>query len=147
MRTCQVFAQTVTYTYTYDNAIIVNDGMIHCRYSSYVVALAYHVITIWFIRARIHYRRSLAKFIIKVSNNWNTVNVMVTLINAQHLSEEYAYTRQHEDGDGQSQKVSPGASNRASRLSPSELQREMVEVCLDMLARYTFASVSSQITR
>ena len=126
---------------------IMNDGMIHYRYSSYVVALAYHVITIWFIRARIHYRRSLAKFIIKVSNNWNIGYIILTLINAQHLSDEYAYTRQHEDGDGQSQKVSLEATNRANRLSPSELQREMVEVCLDMLARYTFASVSSQITR
>lgn len=58
------------------------------------------------------------------------------------------YTRQHEDGDGQSQKVSPpGAMSKGNRLSPSELQREMVEICLDMLARYTFASVSSQITR
>ena len=71
----------------------------------------------------------------------------MTLIDAQHLSKEYAYTCQQEDGDGQSQKVSPGAANRGNRLSPSELQREMVEVCLDMLARYTFASVSSQITR
>ena len=68
-------------------------------------------------------------------------------INAQHLTEEYAYTRQHGDGDGQLLKVSPGATNRSSRMSASELQREMVEVCLDMLARYTFASVSSQITR
>jgi len=69
------------------------------------------------------------------------------LINPQHLSEEYTYTRQHEDGDGQPQKGSPGATNRGNRLLPSELQREMVEVCLDMLARYTFASMSSQITR
>jgi len=66
----------------------------------------------------------------------------------QHLSEEYTYTRQHEDGDGQQQKVSPGSTSRSSsRMLPSELQREMVEVCLDMLARYTFASVFSQPAR
>lgn len=36
------------------------------RYNSYVVALANHVISMWFIRCRIQYRPTIAKFINKV---------------------------------------------------------------------------------
>lgn len=36
------------------------------RYSSYVVAMAHHVISMWFLRCRLRYRPRVARFISKV---------------------------------------------------------------------------------
>ena len=41
--------------------------LVSFRYNLYVTALAHHVVSMWFIRCRIQYRPTVAKFINKVS--------------------------------------------------------------------------------
>ena len=48
------------------------------RYKPYVVAMAHHVITMWFIRCRIQYRPTIAQFINKVAMVTKYFNTLIS---------------------------------------------------------------------
>eukprot|EP01134_Creolimax_fragrantissima_P000767 CFRG0767T1 len=84
----------------------------HARYPLYTVALAYHVITVWFIRCRMSNRLKFAKYIVDRLSVYNTAS---------------------------------STANRNQEGQP--LGMELLEACMDMLARYTFSSCKSDVAR
>ena len=99
------------------------------RHSHYVVAMAHHIISMWFLKCRIRYRTKVAKFISKVTNNYLTLTQVsgVCVCVCQGLLAVLA------EGE------------RGGRHW--ELTQDLTEATLDVLARYTHSNLSSLPTR
>lgn len=96
------------------------------KYSKSVVCLAHRVLALWFIRSRMQYRRTIAQFILKKL--------------AEHgglLDEQSLAPPTSAEGH------TPGDEKDANSI----FHFEMMQVCMDLLARYTYSIVSSQPKR
>lgn len=119
------------------------------RYSQYTVTLAYHVIAAWFVRSRLAYRKAFVGF---VSKGLKSSAVIPERYDSRPDSPALTTAKSH--SSIASNQPSPQTGHRS--ISPvsnketeaaSELHSEMSEVCIDMMARYTFAPCMSQPNR
>lgn len=61
----RIIIRSIWFDNAFKETISLTDIMFS-RYSQYTVTLAYHVITAWFVRARVGYRKDFVGFITKV---------------------------------------------------------------------------------
>lgn len=119
------------------------------KYSQYTITLAYHVIAAWFIRSRVAYRKAFVGF---VSKGIKSSAIIPDRYEPKPDSPSLATTKSR-TGNSTNQ-PSPQIHNRSSSPvvhketeTACELHAEMSEVCMDMMARYTFAPCMSQPNR
>ncbi|RMX59744.1 hypothetical protein pdam_00021002 [Pocillopora damicornis] len=119
------------------------------KYSQYTITLAYHVIAAWFIRSRVAYRKAFVGF---VSKGLKSSAIIPDRYEPKPDSPSLATTKSR-TGNSTNQ-PSPQIHNRSSSPvvhketeTACELHAEMSEVCMDMMARYTFAPCMSQPNR
>nr|XP_027215142.1 tuberin-like [Penaeus vannamei] len=89
------------------------------KFNHYIVSLAYHVIAMWFLKCRLPFRRHFVPFI---SKNLNMI-----------LTNEEAATRRR----------SASASEQGrgkGDIDMIQFHNDLRETCVDLMARYTFAS-------
>lgn len=89
------------------------------KFNHYIVSLAYHVIAMWFLKCRLPFRRHFVPFI---SKNLNMI-----------LANEEAATRRR----------SASASEQGrgkGDIDMIQFHNDLRETCVDLMARYTFAS-------
>ncbi|GFY56311.1 tuberin [Trichonephila inaurata madagascariensis] len=85
------------------------------KFNQYTVALAHHVLSMWFLKCRIPFRRDFAKFIAKgLRSNLNVPRELPT------------------------QKEVDNSSNEMSTDAILNLHTELMETGLDLMARFTF---------
>lgn len=85
------------------------------KFNQYTVALAHHVLSMWFLKCRIPFRRDFAKFIAKgLRSNLNVPRELPT------------------------QKEVENSSNEMSTDAILNLHTELMETGLDLMARFTF---------
>ncbi|GAB6025853.1 hypothetical protein CHUAL_011832 [Chamberlinius hualienensis] len=99
------------------------------KFHHFTVSLAHHVIAMWFIKCRITYRRDFVRFIVKGLKN----NVLLPLTEGHAPSED----RSRSDRDNQ-----PGQFRYSAQVLTA-FHHELVETCIDLLTRYTFAGCSA----
>lgn len=99
------------------------------KFNQYIVALAHHVIAMWFLKCRIPFRKDFAKFISKGLSS----NIHVP------CEETESSSHHHED----SSQVSAEKSNKMSNNAIISLHTELMETGLDLMARFTFGMASN----
>lgn len=116
------------------------------KYNPYVVAMAHHVITMWFIRCRIQYRPTIAQFINKSFTTLLSVNQEV--VETRQRSSSFSSSNPQSTSRQRSQTHLVSGSDVESHTgSGDKLLTDMMEVCVDMMARYTYSNISTQPIR
>lgn len=97
------------------------------KFNHYIVSLAYHVIAMWFLKCRLPFRRAFVSFIAK--------NLSMILTN-----EEAANQRRNATANEQGR----GGKGDADMI---QYHNDLLETCIDLMSRYTYASCSPHYTR
>ncbi|XP_013385066.2 tuberin [Lingula anatina] len=137
------------------------------KFSHYAVSLAYRVIVKWFLKCRLTFRKDMVSFI----NRGLHANVLrqlrdSTVQKMQSVAEEPSFRqRSNTIGTAMRKRRSKGEEEKLkevkSREAPasftdskpgvdeslSAFHQELIETCIDVLARYTFATVTSMPKR
>ena len=85
------------------------------KYSVYIVTMAHQVIADWFTRCKLIFRKDFVSLIVAALRSNNSSNSKIGA----------------ENGDG--------GSRSGGKPENQELQNDMTDVCLDMMARYSFS--------
>ncbi|KAJ7372778.1 Tuberous sclerosis 2-like protein, partial [Desmophyllum pertusum] len=123
--------------------------------------LAYHVIAAWFVRSRVAYRKSICWICEQVLTKKGNTVPDSGLKSSAIIPERYdsrpespALTAASRSRSGSTNQPSPQVLHRSNSPvihketeAACELHAEMSEVCMDMMARYTFAPCMSQPNR
>ncbi|KAK7072996.1 Tuberous sclerosis 2-like protein, partial [Halocaridina rubra] len=89
------------------------------KFNHYIVSLAYHVIAMWFLKCRLPFRRHFVPFISK--------NLNMILANEEHATRSRSASA-NEQGRGKGD------------TDMIQFHNDLRETCVDLMARYTFAS-------
>lgn len=99
------------------------------KFNQYTVALAHHVIAMWFLKCRIPFRKEFAKFITKGLRN----NITIPFEENQNID---GSQKENVDGDTVEKQKSINKSIQA-------LHTELMETGVDLMARFTFGMSSN----
>ena len=97
--------------------VIITALLLYHRYSPYVIAMAHRVIAQWFVVCRVHCRPAVAKYINKT------------------LTTDLSVTSRRPIG------------SQTTPESRANIGLELMEVCQDMMARYTYSNLSTLPSR
>uniref|UniRef100_A0A1X7VTP7 Rap-GAP domain-containing protein n=1 Tax=Amphimedon queenslandica TaxID=400682 RepID=A0A1X7VTP7_AMPQE len=126
------------------------------KYNGYVTALAHHVVSMWFIRCRIQYRPAVAKFINKSLSYLLSVSKDPLLFNYPNTSPPANIGT---DSTSRKRSLSftlitshnlssssvGGGGQRGGEVGVVNSQLiDMVDVCVDMMSRYSYSNISTQ---
>ncbi|XP_072397243.1 tuberin [Diabrotica undecimpunctata] len=125
------------------------------KYDQYTVALAHHVIAVWFLKCRLSFRKDFVKFIIKglQTNILHPFEETKSSIFNQNLSE---LNQDSSDRKRSSSLTEQGSRKRSATVSsvrdkpvvhkgPDKFYfyEELTETCTDLMARYTYSPCSA----
>ncbi|RZC31903.1 tuberin [Asbolus verrucosus] len=129
------------------------------KYDHYVVSLAYHVISVWFLKCRLPFRRDFVKFIVSGLQT----NVMVPFqelnqfkLSLSHLNQDSSDRKRSssltEQGSRKSAKPESSTKSTFIQKTPRDktmltFYEELNETCIDLMARYTYSPCSALPTR
>ncbi|XP_063917194.1 tuberin isoform X2 [Zophobas morio] len=125
------------------------------KYDNYIVSLAYHVISVWFLKCRLPFRKDFVKFIVSGLQT----NVMVPF---QELNQfKLCLTSMNQDSSdrkrssslteqGSRRRTKPETSSKSSFIQKTPRDKtvltfyeELNETCIDLMARYTYSPCSA----
>ncbi|KAK7507156.1 hypothetical protein BaRGS_00001091 [Batillaria attramentaria] len=124
------------------------------KFSHYTVSLAHHVISIWYIRCRLPFRKGFAKYIQRgLKNN-------VTIVFEEKAKEKLSQlnmnssqrSRSGSEGESYKQKAArtPGSSQEQTLLIDDPMKQfhdELTDANMDLLSRYAFGNMANKYSR
>ncbi|XP_077266415.1 TSC complex subunit tuberin isoform X2 [Temnothorax americanus] len=135
------------------------------KYNHYTVSLAYHVIAVWFLKCRLPFRRDFVKFI----TTGLKANVIIPLEEGHLMKSDFSVINEDSSNRKRSSSLTEQGSrgrrerpimanrmigeSRALDLKPPmdeglmNFHIELIETCIDLMARYTFSNYSARPKR
>ncbi|XP_044253656.1 tuberin [Tribolium madens] len=129
------------------------------KYDNYIVSLAYHVISVWFLKCRLPFRRDFVKFIVSGLQT----NVMVPFQELSQFKLSLSSMNQDSSDRKRSSSLTEQGSRRRVKPDPSKkspfiqktprdktvltFYEELNETCIDLMARYTYSPCSALPSR
>eukprot|EP00058_Branchiostoma_floridae_P010187 XP_002595675.1 hypothetical protein BRAFLDRAFT_64809 [Branchiostoma floridae] len=122
------------------------------KFSQYIVAMAHHVIAMWFIRCRLPFRRSFVQYITKglksnvpiedrSASSPSSHHSPVSSTQDQFRTRSASFTERPRRRETRQSDHTPAMDERQETLL--KVHTELLETCLDMMARYTFSTCST----
>lgn len=136
------------------------------RYDHYIVSLAHHIIASWFLKSRIQWRKGYAEYIIEgiaknidkslrdAKTQQNQANQENAIVNedsslrkrSSSLTEPSRHREQSLTMRQRAQNLKSGANNNFDMQTNNNFHIELIETCIDFMARNTF-SLSSALPK
>ncbi|KYM81590.1 Tuberin [Atta colombica] len=135
------------------------------KYNHYTVSLAYHVIAVWFLKCRLPFRKEFVKFI----TTGLKANVIIPLEEGHLMKSDFSVINEDSSNRKRSSSLTEQGSrgrrerpimanrmigeSRALDLKPPmdeglmNFHIELIETCIDLMARYTFSNYSARPKR
>ncbi|KAI8479323.1 Tuberous sclerosis 2-like protein [Branchiostoma belcheri] len=124
------------------------------KFSQYIVAMAHHVIAMWFIRCRLPFRRSFVQYITKglksnvpiedrSASSPSSHHSPVSSTQEQFRTRSASFTERPRRRETRQSGTDHGSAVDERQETLLKVHTELLETCLDMMARYTFSTCST----